>query len=166
MRRSLLLGALFVLAGAAIAGGFLVSRDARHAVAAAAQGTTLVLVEHNNAMTDVEQGDAGAGAGDLRVWGPNPLFDEANATDTGATTQGSCVAMNAAFDCLAAETIVFADGSTLEIQGVQLGNAQPSMRTIVGGSGQYLGATGTVSVAPTGDLAVWTKTIEIAGSGG
>jgi hypothetical protein len=60
-----------------------------------------------------------------------------------------------------AETIVFPDGSTLEIQGVQPGKPVPSMRTIVGGSGQYLGATGTIAVSPTEDLTVWTKKITI-----
>ena len=157
MHRLVLVVALVVLTGAVIA-GILVSRGIP---AAAAQATTLVLVEHTHAMTDINQSDAGAGPGDVRVWGPNPLFDEENSEDTGATTQGSCIALNAAFDCLASETIVFADGSTLQIQGVQLGNARPSTRTIVGGSGQYLGATGTLSVAPTENLDFWTKTIEI-----
>jgi hypothetical protein len=36
------------------------------------------------------------------------------------------------------------------------------MRTIVGGSGRYLGATGTVAVSPSADLSVWTKTFEIS----
>ena len=159
MHRLVLAMALAALAGAALA-GILVARDTP-TTAAAAQQTTLVLVEHNTAMTDIDQHDAGPGPGDLRVWGPNPLFDEENSEDTGATTQGSCIALNAAHDCIADETIVFPDGSTLQIQGVQLGNAQPSTRTIVGGSGQYLGATGTLSVAPTDDLAFWKKTIEI-----
>lgn len=106
--------------------------------------------------------ESAAAVGDLRVWGPNALYDEENATDTGATTQGTCVALNAAFDCLADETIVLADGSTLEIQGIQLGGGVPSARTIVGGSGQYLGAVGTVAVTPTEDLALWTKTIVIS----
>ena len=95
------------------------------------------------------------------MWGPNPLFDEANATDTGATSQGSCVSMDAEFNCVLAETIVFPDGSTLEMQGVQPGKPVPSIRTIVGGSGEYLGASGTIDVSPTEDLTVWTKKITI-----
>ncbi len=36
-----------------------------------------------------------------------------------------------------------------------------SLRTIVGGCGRYLGATGTMTVAPSPDLTLWTKTIEL-----
>jgi hypothetical protein len=59
------------------------------------------------------------------------------------------------------ETIVFPDGSTLELQGVQPGTPMESTRTIVGGSGIYLGAYGVVTVEPTDDLEHWTKTFEI-----
>src|SRR5215212_726063 len=76
----------------------------------------LVLIEHNEQMV-VDLGDPGDSDGDLRVWGPNPLFDAENAEATGASTQGTCVSLNAAFDCVAAETVIFPDGSTLEIQG-------------------------------------------------
>lgn len=126
--------------------------------------TTVILVESAGTIID-RFGDDGPSAGDIRIWGPNPLFDETNSTDTGAVTMGTCIGLNTAFDCLANETIIFPDGSTLEIQGLQPGAPVPSMRTIVGGSGLYLGATGTVSVAPSDDLSVWTKTIEISGLG-
>ncbi len=161
MRRPMLLCALLVLVAILATLNFWDTGAGAQDASPVSGATTLVLVEHNDAMTDVLQDDAGASVGDLRVWGPNALYDEANSTDSGATTQGTCVALNAEFDCLAHETIVFADGSTLEIQGVQLGGALPSTRTIIGGSGEYLGAAGTVSVAPTEDLALWTKTIEI-----
>jgi hypothetical protein len=121
---------------------------------------TLKLVEHAVHLTDVDHGDPGPSVGDVQVWGPNPLYDERDSADTGATTQGVCMALNAAFDCIVNETIVFADGSTLQVQGVEFA-AAPSRRTIVGGSGKYLGATGTVSVEPTQDQSRWAKTIEI-----
>jgi hypothetical protein len=111
-------------------------------------------------MTDVLRGTTAA-PGDVRVWGPDHLFNEANTSDSGGTTQGTCIALDANFDCLVNETIVFADGRTLQMQGIQLGGGQPSSRTIVGGSGQYLGATGTILVAPTSDLKLWKKTIAI-----
>ena len=120
----------------------------------------IVLVEHNEHDTMIDLGKPGPSTGDIRVWGPNPLFDADNVANTGATTQGSCVAMNDGGDCLAQETVVFPDGSTLEIQGIQLGGGQPSTRTIVSGSGAYLGAVGTLTVAPTEDETVWTKTFE------
>ena len=165
MRRFVLFSAFtFALIATIIADSAWVPRSAAQSAtpAAAESGaTTLVLNEHNLNMTDVDLGESGASAGDLRVWGPNPLFDEADATDTGATSQGSCVSMDAEFTCVLAETIVFPDGSTLEMQGVQPGKPVPSMRTIIGGSGAYLGATGTIAVSPTDDLTVWTKKITI-----
>jgi hypothetical protein len=125
------------------------------------RAATLILVEHADLVTEIDLGEPGSSVGDMLVWGPNALYDETNATDTGATTQGTCIAFNASSDCLAAETILFPDGSTLEFQGIERGGA-PSARTIVGGSGRYLGAAGTMTAVPSADLTLWTKTIEIA----
>lgn len=125
-----------------------------------AASTTLNMVEHAVHLTTIDHGDPGPSVGDVQVWGPNPLYDADDRVDTGATTQGICTALNAAFDCIVTETIVFADGSTLQIQGVEFASA-PSRRTIVGGSGAYLGATGTVTVEPTVDQSRWAKTIEL-----
>lgn len=125
-----------------------------------APDVTLELVEQADLVTNIDQGDAGPSVGDLIIWGPNALLDAANETDTGATTQGVCTAISSG-DCLLVETIVFPDGSTLEIQGIQPGTPMESTRTIVGGSGAYLGARGTLTVEPTDDLAVWTKTFKI-----
>lgn len=125
-----------------------------------AAAMTLRLVEHAVHLTDIDHGDPGPSVGDVQVWGPNPLYDQRDTTDSGATTQGVCTALNAAFDCIVNETIVFANGSTLQIQGVEFARA-PSRRTIIGGSGMYLGATGTISVEPTDDQTRWTKAIDI-----
>jgi len=122
---------------------------------------TFTLVEHALAVTVVDIGETGASAGDITVWGPNPLFDEANETDTGAVTQGSCVALNGSYDNHCFETVLFPDGSTITIQGVQFGNGSPSTTTIVGGSGRYLGAIGTVTVTSTEDDTLWTKVFEV-----
>jgi hypothetical protein len=122
---------------------------------------TLILIEHADLVNEIDLGEPGPSVGDMLVWGPNALYDAANAADTGATTQGTCIAFNADSDCLAAETILFPDGSTLEFQGIERGSA-PSARTIVGGSGRYLGAIGTMTAVPSSDLTLWTKTIEIA----
>ena len=129
---------------------------------AAVPGQTLTLVEHADRVTDVDLGEPGPSIGDMLVWGPNALYDESNATDTGAVTQGACIAFDAESNCVGSETIVFPDGSTLELQGIERGGGVSSLRTIVGGSGRYLGATGTMSVSPSADLTLWTKSIEIA----
>jgi hypothetical protein len=130
-----------------------------------ANDVTLILIEHADLVTEIDLGEPRASVGDLLVWGPNALYDEADVHDTGATTQGSCIAFNAASDCLAAETILFPDGSTLEFQGIERGDS-PAVRTIVGGSGRYLGAIGTMTAAPSADLSRWTKTIEFVAQPG
>ena len=126
-----------------------------------AGAATLILIEHADLVTEIDLGEPGPSIGDMLVWGPDPLYDDANDNDTGATTQGTCIAFNEKSDCLAAETILFPDGSTLEFQGIERGGA-PAVRTIVGGSGRYLGAIGTMTAAPSADLKLWTKTIEFA----
>jgi hypothetical protein len=147
-----------------IAGGWWSARtDAQIATPGVSDtAATLILVEHADLVTEIDLGEPGPSVGDMLVWGPNALYDGDNATDTGATTQGTCIAFNASSDCLAAETILFSDGSTLEFQGIERGAGAPSARTIVGGSGRYLGAAGSMTAVPSADLTLWTKTIEIA----
>jgi hypothetical protein len=121
---------------------------------------TLTLVEHGGE-TVTDLGAPGVSAGDLVAWGPNPLYDAIDATDTGAVTQGSCQVLGTSGDRLCIEEIVFPDGSTLSIQGVQPTSGARSTRTIVGGSGRYLHASGTLTVEASADRARWTKTLEI-----
>jgi hypothetical protein len=123
--------------------------------------TVFILVEQPEQVTILDLGESGTSPGDLTVWGPNPLYDEANEEDTGALTHGSCMSLNTAGDNHCTETVLFADGSTLEIQGIQRGSGEPSLTTIVGGSGTYRGATGTVLVDPSADYQTWTKTFEV-----
>jgi hypothetical protein len=97
----------------------------------------------------------------MLVWGLNVLYDEANVNDTGAATQGTCIAFNVATDCLTAETILFPDGSTLNFQGIERRGA-PSARNIVGDSERYLGAIRTMVAVPSAASLFWTKTIKSA----
>lgn len=119
--------------------------------------STLTLIEHNDNETMIDLGEPGPSVGDMLVWGPNALFDT-NGGATGATTQGTCVSLNDPDQCLAQETVIFADGSTLEIQGVERGDGLPSRRTVVAGSGIFFGTSGSVTVTPTHDEREWTKT--------
>ena len=160
-RLSRLLTLVALVALVIASGAWVVRARAEMATPAGANGTTLIMVEHADLVTEIDLGEPGPSIGDMLVWGPNALYDEANATDTGATTQGACIAFHASGDCLAAETILFPDGSTLEFQGIERGGA-PAVRTIVGGSGRYLGTIGTMTAAPSADLKLWTKTIEFA----
>ena len=156
--------ALITLIAVVIASGSWMARTHAQTVTPTAGGgaATLILVEHADLVTEIDLGEPGPTIGDMLVWGPNALYDQVDTNDTGATTQGTCIAFSVASDCIASETIVFPDGSTLEFQGIERGGGMPSARTIVGGSGRYLGATGIMEVSPTADLTLWTKTIEIA----
>jgi hypothetical protein len=150
---------------AVIAGGIQLSHVAAQegtpATGAGSPGThTMVLVERDDHHTVLDLGEPGSSVGDMLVWGPNALYDETNATDTGAVSAGTCVAFTAGFDCVLVETVTFPDGSTLQFQAAQPSANPPFLRTIVGGSGAYLGATGTAEAAPTDDDRVWTRTIE------
>lgn len=158
MRTMGICGVIVLSLGVALAAVRAVAQDATPVVDDGPM--TMTLVERALNVTIVDLDDDGQTAGDLTVWGPDPLFDAANAVDTGAVTQGSCQALNAeANHCV--ETILFPDGSTLTIQGVQRGAGVPSLTTITGGSGLYLGATGTVLVEASADLTLWTKTFDI-----
>ena len=163
MRRLSRLIALVSLVALVIASGaWVVRAHAEIATPAGASYATLILVEHADLVTEIDLGEPGPSVGDTLVWGPNALYDEADVDDTGAMTQGTCIAFDANSDCLAAETILFPDGSTIEFQGIERSGGVPSARTIVGGSGRYLGAIGTMAAVPSADLLLWTKTIEIA----
>ncbi len=164
MRRSLVMCALLALAGIVTGVAALAVRAAPAASEGSAKATMVVLIEHADNLHDIDLGEPGPSAGDMQIWGPNPLYDERDSEDTGATTQGTCIMLNDGDECVVNETIRFVDGSTLQIQGVELADA-PSTRTIVGGSGAYLGVTGMVVVEPTDDQSRWTKTIEIVGAG-
>lgn len=119
------------------------------------------LVERADFVTTIDVGDPGTSPGDLTVWGPDPLFDEANEVDTGALTHGSCTSLNTDGDNHCIETVLFPDGSTLEIQGIQRGSGEPSLTTIIGGSGIYRGSSGTLLVDPSDDFTLWTKTFTV-----
>lgn len=130
------------------------------AVTASSAPVELELVDQSRNVNNVDFGNDGLTPGDLIVWGPDPLYNADDLQDTGSLTYGSCVMVNTDGDCMAQETFIFADGSTLEVQGLEFGATKPSVKTIVGGSGIFLGATGTLTDIPDADRTTWTKHIE------
>lgn len=130
------------------------------AVTASSAPVELELVDQSRNVNNVDFGNDGLTPGDLIVWGPDPLYNADDLQDTGSVTYGSCVMVNTDGDCMAQETFIFADGSTLEVQGLEFGATKPSVKTIVGGSGIFLGATGTLTDIPDANRTTWTKHIE------
>jgi hypothetical protein len=122
----------------------------------------ITMVERSENVTNVDRDGDGPSPGDMIVWGPDPLYDETNTVDTGAVTYGTCVMVNDEGDCMANMTILFPDGSAIQIQGLEPGATVTSVKTIVGGTGEYAGATGTLIDDPSPDRSTWTKTLEIS----
>jgi hypothetical protein len=121
----------------------------------------ITLVEHATNVTTTDQGEPGPSPGDMILWGPDPLFDETNTADTGAVTYGMTVIVNPDGERFATITFIFPDGSTIEAQGIESGGTTPSVKTITGGSGAYLGARGTLTDTPSEDRSTWTHTFEL-----
>jgi hypothetical protein len=130
------------------------------AVTASNAPVELMLIDQSRNVNNVDFGNDGLTPGDMIVWGPDPLYNADDLQDTGSVTYGSCVMVNTDGDCMAQETFIFADGSTIEVQGLEFGATKPSVKTIVGGSGIFLGATGTLTDIPDENRTTWTKHIQ------
>ena len=85
----------------------------------------LKLVDQSRNVNTVDYANDGLTPGDMIVWGPDPLYNADNMQDTGSVTYGSCVMVNTDGDCMAQETFIFADGSTIEVQGLEFGDTTP-----------------------------------------
>jgi hypothetical protein len=164
LRGFVLLVAVLGMAGAGMAGAQEATPEVPvatpEAVTASTAPVELKLVDQSRNVNNVDFGNDGLTPGDMIVWGPDPLYNADDLQDTGSVTYGSCVMVNTDGDCMAQETFTFADGSTLEVQGLEFGATTPSVKTIVGGSGIFLGATGTLTDIPDETRSTWTKHIE------
>jgi hypothetical protein len=78
MRRLSRLLALVSLVALVIASGaWVVRAHGEMATPASASGTTLILVEHADLVTEIDLGEPGPSIGDMLVWRPHALYDEA-----------------------------------------------------------------------------------------
>ena len=78
LSRLLALVALVALVVFVIASGaWVVRAQAEMATPAGASYATLILIEHADSVTEIDLGEPGPSVGDMLVWGPNALYDEA-----------------------------------------------------------------------------------------
>jgi hypothetical protein len=115
--------------------------------AAAAEQMTL----YNVATGDhfVELGQEG-GAGDMILWNSDMEDEAGNKLGTGA---GTCIRLDAAGNHMCNLTIQHDGHGTINVSGVQVVEPETSTLTIVGGTGDYEGITGTVRSTPVEDRA-------------
>lgn len=133
--------------------------SAQEAATPVAVNDTLVLVERDENTETIDIGEPGPSAGDILVWGPNPLYDAENESDTGATLAGQCIWLDSDGHQHCSMTFVFPDGSMVTAQGPQQEGGVSTM-VITGGTGQYLGATGRLQSEPSSDNSTFTQTLE------
>ena len=115
--------------------------------AAAAEQMTLYSLATADRFVDL--GQAG-GVGNMTLWN-SELQDEAgNKLGTGA---GVCIRLDAAGNIMC-DLVIEHDGrGTINVSGMQVAEPATATVTILGGTGDYQGATGTVRSAPVEDRA-------------
>jgi hypothetical protein len=78
MRRfSWLLALVAIVALVIASGAWEVRAQAEMATPTSSSGTTLILVEHADLVTEIDLGEPGPSIGDMLVWRPHALYDEA-----------------------------------------------------------------------------------------
>lgn len=114
---------------------------------AAAEQMTLYNVATGDHFVDLGQD---GGAGNMILWNSDMEDGAGNKVGTGA---GSCIRVDAAGNHMCNMTIDHDGHGTLVVSGVQVVEPATSVLAIVGGTGDYQGATGTLKSTPVEDRA-------------
>ena len=114
---------------------------------AAAEQMTLYNVATDDRF--VELGKEG-GAGDMILWHSEVQDEAGNRLGTGA---GTCIRLDAAGNHFCNLTIHHDGRGAINASGMQAEEPAPSALTIVGGTGDYQGITGTLRSTPVEDRA-------------
>ena len=127
-------GVAILLAGAAAAG--ILARPV------AAEQMTLYSLATGDRMVDLGQE---GGAGNMTLWHSEIQDEAGNKLGTGA---GACIRLDAAGNVMC-DLVIEHDGhGTINVSGVQVVEPATATLTILGGTGAYQGATGTVRSTP------------------
>ena len=100
------------------------------------------LVEHADTDATLDLGAKGDSVGDLLTWS-NPLFDAADKTKVGSD-QGYCVRVSVGKSWECSWTNMLKDGQIM-VEG-PFWDDKDSLLTIIGGTGKYVGAKGTLKL--------------------
>ena len=108
--------------------------------------TVLRFVEHSETDQVIDLGPTGDSYGDLNVFA-NPVFDETDTTQVGVDS-GTCtrIVVNR-WEC--SWTLIL-DNGQLTVQG-PLNDDADSVLAVVGGTGDFIGASGQLTMAPRPD---------------
>jgi allene oxide cyclase len=108
--------------------------------------TVLRFVEHSETDQVVDLGPTGDSYGDLNVFA-NPVFDETDTNEVGVNS-GSCVRIIVnRWECT--WTLILQNGQ-LTVQG-PLNDDAESLLAVIGGTGDFLGASGQLTMTPRPD---------------
>jgi hypothetical protein len=108
--------------------------------------TTLRFVEHSETDQVIDLGPTGDSYGDLNVFA-NPVFDETDTTEVGIDS-GTCVRIVVnRWECT--WTLIL-DNGQLTVQG-PLNDDADSVLAVIGGTGDFLGASGQLTMAQRPD---------------
>jgi hypothetical protein len=100
------------------------------------------LVEHADTDATLDLGAKGDSVGDLLTWS-NPLYDAADKTKVGSD-QGYCVRVSVGKSWECTWTNMLKDGQIM-VEGA-FWDDKDSLLTIIGGTGKYVGAKGTLKL--------------------
>ena len=100
------------------------------------------LIEHADTDATLDLGAKGDSVGDLLTWS-NPLFDATNKTQIGSD-QGYCVRVLAGKSWECSWTNMLKEGQIM-VTGA-FWDDKDSLLTVVGGTGKYVGAKGTLKL--------------------
>ena len=117
------------------------------AEAAAAEQLTLYSLATGDRFVELDQA---GGAGNMTLWNSAIQDEQGNRLGTGA---GVCIRLDAAGHHMCNLVIDHDGHGTINVSGVQVAEPATATLTMIGGTGEYQGATGTVESTPVEDRA-------------
>ena len=139
MRKKLALAVAITLVGSVVVAGFALSSSATAA-------TTLTVIEHATSDHVTDVGKQGDSKGDLLTF-HNDIYDDSDTTVVGSD-QGSCIRISPKQGSWECEwTTILEDGASSITVETPFYDTAPSVGAITGGTGTYVGASGSMDLS-------------------